>query len=199
MSGRVHAASALAETPSPCSDHANARPRRAPLRDVNPQDATTDQRTGSGGSGVVWATHVTHHSRPHHCTMGMKCLQQPVNCRPLVTHLKWMADSRPNLQPETAPGQAEKNSRSAFPCFRSGSMTRRRKRARTSRSADWRIFPIRVCGFRRTGLSCWGGRPPSTGVRGRMGSSMTSNEGAVRGNCSNRFGHVKKRISATWR
>ncbi len=41
---------------------------------------------------------------------------------------------------------------------------------------------------------------PSAGLRGGMGSSMTSNEGAARGDdCSHRFGHVKERISVAWR
>lgn len=39
--------------------------------------------------------------------MGMKWLQPPVNCRPLVTRLKWTAGSTLILQPETAPGQVE--------------------------------------------------------------------------------------------
>ena len=43
---------------------------------------------------------------------------------------------KPNLLPETVPGQVEKSSRSVFPCFRSGSMTRRPMRARKSRSSD---------------------------------------------------------------
>jgi hypothetical protein len=76
-----------------------------------------------------------------------------------------------------------------------------RRRTREEIQSPQLALHFRFCasGKCRTGLSCWGGRPPSAGVRGRMGSSMTSNEGAVRGNCSNRFGHVKKRISATWR
>lgn len=48
--------------------------------------------------------------------MGMKWLQPPVNCRSLLTRLKWMADSEPNSQPETTLGQVEQNSRSVFPC-----------------------------------------------------------------------------------
>ncbi len=38
---------------------------------------------------------------------GNEWLQPPVNCRPLVTRLKWTAGSTPNLQPQTAPGQVE--------------------------------------------------------------------------------------------
>ncbi|MET4312736.1 hypothetical protein ABIC01_005747 [Bradyrhizobium sp. RT4b] len=100
---------------------------------ANPQCALANHRTWTGGSGAVWATHATHHSQSPHCTMGMKWLLPPVNCRPLVTRLKSTAGSKPNLQPETVPGQVAKNSRSVFPCFRSGSMTRRRMRARKSK------------------------------------------------------------------
>lgn len=77
------------------------------LQGANPERALADHGTWAGGSGAVWAAHATHHFQSPHCTMGMKWLQPPVNCRPLVTRLKWTAGSTPILQPETAPGQVE--------------------------------------------------------------------------------------------
>lgn len=65
--------------------------------------------TRAGSSGAVWPTQATHHSQPPRYTMGMKWLQPPGNCRSLLTRLKWMADSEPNSQPETAPGQVGQN------------------------------------------------------------------------------------------
>jgi hypothetical protein len=82
-----------------------------PVRNSWIQSTTRDGRLSVAQVALAWIRRLTltHHSQPPHCTMGMKWLQSPVNCRPLVTRLKWTADSKPNLQPETAPGQVEKN------------------------------------------------------------------------------------------
>lgn len=106
------------------------------LQGTNPEGALANHGTWAGGSGAVWAAHATHHFQSPHCTTRMKWLQPPVNCRPLVTRLKWTAGSTLNLQPETAPGQVEELKKRFFPCFRSGSTTRRPMRARKSWSSD---------------------------------------------------------------
>src|SRR5438128_11504488 len=75
-----------------------------------------DGSLSPGGSSVVWATHANPSiSQPPHCTKGMKWLQPPVNCLPLVTRLKWTADSKLNLLPKTGPRAGGEELKKRFP------------------------------------------------------------------------------------
>ncbi|MGY4158241.1 hypothetical protein ACVINW_004083 [Bradyrhizobium sp. USDA 4461] len=77
-----------------------------PVRGIDPQHAS------SHSGSLLWCSlgdSRTHRSQAPHCAIGTKWLQPAVNCRSLVTGLKWTADSKPNLPREMAPARVEKN------------------------------------------------------------------------------------------